>query len=76
MIIGKLLFLDFKLIPNNWRGFIILEKSLLERLLSPIILIVLLVFANWPGNILLKVPELPALIIKLFLKLNPLRPTP
>ena len=55
--------MDLKFIPNNFSGMIILEKSLLDKLLSPIILNVVSDLDTNPQNNLAKVPELPAYII-------------
>ena len=38
MITGSLFFFDLIFTPKIFRGFIILEKSLFERLLSPLIM--------------------------------------
>ena len=51
-----------------------LEKSLLDKLLSPINLIFLSVLINRDSINLPSVPELPALIIVFFLITKPLSP--
>ena len=54
--------------PNFLSGFIILEKSLFDKLLSPTNLNFFLEFINNPSINLPSVPEFPASINKLFVK--------
>jgi len=63
------LFLSLNEAPNFSNGFVTLLKSLLERLLSPIILILFSVLINKPRIRRPKVPEFLALIVIFFLYL-------
>jgi hypothetical protein len=77
IIIGNLLFsLSDKSAPNLFKGSAILLKSLLDKLSSPIILILWVELINKPGRSLARVPEFFALIIIFFLYLYPFRPLP
>ena len=58
---GKFFFVS-KLAPNFFNGLITLEKSLFDKLLSPISLILFFELISNPKIILPKVPEFPALI--------------
>ena len=71
---NKFLF-DLMFTPNKLIGSTILEKSLFDKLLSPINLIFLLFPEHKPIIHLARVPEFPALIV-IFLLLNPFIPTP
>ena len=63
ILIGRLfLFVDLNLAPNFFNGSIILPKSLLDKLLSPEILISYGDLINKPSKSLAKVPEFPASI--------------
>ncbi len=64
------------LAPKSLKGFITLEKSLFDKLLSPINLIFLLVLMRRESISLPSVPEFPALITTLFLGLKPFKPKP
>ena len=65
---GKFLFLlKLNFAPNLLKGSEILLKSLLDKLLSPIILILYGVFIKSPANNLPKVPEFCAFIVRFFL---------
>ena len=52
--------------PKSFKGFITLEKSLFDKLLSPINLTGNFVFTNRPRINLANVPEFPASIIVFF----------
>ena len=67
-------FIKKKVTPNLFKGSITLLKSLLERLLSPINLILYGDLINKPAIKLAKVPELPAFSFKFFLNLYPSNP--
>ena len=60
-------FFDLIITPKEFNGFITLEKSLLERLLSPTNLILYFVAEQRPKIHLASVPEFPAFKIVLFL---------
>ena len=62
--------------PNFFRGSVTLEKSLIERLLSPTILISLLELTSKPNINLAKVPEFPAFRLIFLFVLNPFGPSP
>ena len=64
---GSLPLFDFISAPNNFKGSVTLEKSLLARLLSPIKVNSFLASINKPRICLAKVPEFPALILIFFL---------
>tara|TARA_B100000965_G_scaffold53234_1_gene39788 strand:+ start:172 stop:393 length:222 start_codon:yes stop_codon:yes gene_type:complete len=66
---GKEFFFEFILAPKSLNGFVILEKSLFDKLLSPISLIFLSVLISRERINLPSVPEFPALITVLFLGL-------
>ena len=74
--IGNKLFLLFIFTPNSLKGFITLEKSLFDKLLSPINFTLYFDFTNKPNINLANVPELPAFIVISFLILNPFNPNP
>ena len=74
--IGRELFLLLIPTPKSFKGFITLEKSLFDKLLSPINFIVNLDFMSKPKINLAKVPEFPALIVIFFSKLKPFNPNP
>ena len=61
------LFFGLKFAPNFLRGLITLEKSLLDRLLSPINFIFFGALIKRAKISLPNVPELPALIVRFFL---------
>ncbi len=69
IISGSLLFLDLNDAPNFLKGMITLEKSLLDKLLSPIKVILFSKLINKPKINLPKVPEFPASIVNFFLDL-------
>ena len=71
---GNKLFLLSIFTPKSLKGFITLEKSLFDKLLSPTNFILEFDLTNKPSIILAKVPELPAFNTVLFLILNPFRP--
>ena len=73
---GKQFFFELMLAPKSCKGLITLEKSLFDKLLSPINLTVLLVLISRESISLPSVPELPALITVLFLGLKPFKPKP
>ena len=64
------------LAPKSFSGFVTLEKSLFDKLLSPINLIFLSVLISRESISLPSVPEFPALITVLFLGLKPFKPKP
>ena len=64
------------LAPKSFNGFVTLEKSLFDKLLSPINLIFLSVLISRESISLPSVPEFPALITVLFLGLKPFKPKP
>ena len=69
---GNLFAFDFISTPNNFNGSVILEKSLADKLLSPLIVTKLFELTNNPRINLASVPELPAFnsiflfVLKLF----------
>ena len=67
MYTGKQFFFELIFVPKFFIGLVTLEKSLLERLLSPIIVILFLDLAQSPISNLPNVPEFPALIVIFFL---------
>ena len=73
---GKLFLFEIILAPNNFNGSVTLEKSLLDRLLSPIILIFFFELIRRPNISLASVPELPALIVIFLFVLYPFIPYP
>ena len=74
---GSLFFiLYWNLAPKLFKGIVTLEKSLLDKLLSPINFIFLGDLTNRPSNNLPSVPEFLASIFILFLYLKPLIPFP
>ena len=64
------------LAPKSFNGFVTLEKSLFDKLLSPINLIFLSDLMSRESISLPSVPEFPALITVLFLGLKPFKPKP
>ena len=58
-LIGNLPLFVINFAPNFFKGSVILEKSLLERLLSPVILILILEWTKRPSISLPNVPEFP-----------------
>ena len=64
------------LAPKSFKGFTTLEKSLFDKLLSPINLIFLSVLMSRESISLPSVPEFPALITVFFLGLKPFKPKP
>ena len=64
------------LTPNFFKGMVTLEKSLLDKLLSPIIFIFCGDLISKPSISLPSVPEFLASIIKFFLYLKPFIPLP
>ena len=60
ILTGSLPLFALNFAPNFFKGSVILEKSLLERLLSPTKVTVFLKFTNNPNINLANVPELPA----------------
>ena len=64
------------LAPKSFKGFTTREKSLFDKLLSPINLIFLSVLMSKESISLPRVPEFPALITVLFLGLKPFKPKP
>ena len=64
------------LAPKSFKGITTLEKSLFDKLLSPINLIFLSVLMSRESISLPSVPEFPALIIVLFFGLKPFKPKP
>ena len=74
--IGIKSFLLFMFTPKSFKGFITLEKSLFDKLLSPINLTGNFVFTKSPRINLANVPEFPASIIVFFLILKPFNPKP
>ena len=73
---GKEFFFDFIFVPNFFSGSVTLEKSLFERLLSPIIFTFFSVLTSKPNINRASVPEFPALIVVFFLILKPFNPYP
>ena len=69
-------FLDLIFKPKFFNGSVTLEKSLFDKLLSPIIFIWFLIFAQMPIKQRARVPEFPALIIVFFFGLYPFNPRP
>ena len=74
--IGSKLLLLFILAPKNLRGLITLEKSLLDKLLSPINFILNFDLTSNPKINLANVPEVPAVIVKFFFILKLFNPNP
>ncbi len=74
ILIGSKLLLLLIFTPKSLRGLITLEKSLFERLLSPINFTVNFDFTSSPMISLAKVPELPALIVVFLFMLYPFIP--
>ena len=68
IVIGNLL-LEFEVIlaPNLCKGIVILEKSLFDKLLSPISLTFFFEWTSNPKINLPNVPEFPAFRVKPFL---------
>ena len=62
--------------PNLFKGSVILLKSLLDRLLSPINFYLWFELINRPRINLPSVPEFSALIVRFFLYLYPSIPLP
>ena len=74
---GRVFFLfAINFAPNCSNGLIILLKSRLDRLLSPIIFNSYGDLINKPSKSLANVPELPAFMTIFFLYSNPLSPLP
>ena len=68
---GKVFLFEFIVAPNCFKGSVTLEKSLIERLLSPSILISFLESTSSPKINLAKVPEFPAFrLIFLWILMN------
>jgi hypothetical protein len=67
-ITGSLFVFDLTFTPKIFRGFIILEKCGIERILSPLIITELVELDNKPKMKVGKVPEFAGVIIVLFLK--------
>ena len=65
-----------KLEPNFCKGSLILKKSLLDKLLSPINLTLCVPLINKPNKSLANVPEFPASIVTLLLILKLPSPFP
>ena len=76
IVTGNEFFFDFIFAPKSFRGLVTLEKSLFDKLLSPINLIFFLVLISRESISLPSVPEFPALIIVFFLGLKPFKPKP
>ena len=76
MYTGKQFFFELIFVPKFFIGLVTLEKSLLERLLSPIIVILFLDLAQSPISNLPNVPEFPALIVIFFFVSNEFKPNP
>ena len=64
---GNKFFFDLIFVPNFFNGSVTLEKSLLDRLLSPIIFTVFSDLTNRPNIRRASVPEFPASIVVFFL---------
>mgnify|MGYP004308296635 FL=1 len=75
IVMGSFPELVRKFAPNFFKGIMTLVKSLFERLLSPIILVLNFVCVRSPNINLPKVPEFPAFKIT-FLELKPFNPKP
>ena len=75
MVIGNFPELVRNFAPNFFKGSVTLAKSLLERLLSPITLVLKFVCVRSPNINLPKVPEFPAFKVT-FLDLKPFNPKP
>ena len=73
---GNEFFFDFIVVPNFFSGSVTLEKSLFDRLLSPIIFTVFFDLTSKPNINLASVPEFPALIVIFFLISKPFNPYP
>ena len=73
---GSLLVLLLIFAPKSLKGLITLEKSLLDKLLSPINFTLVFDLTNNPKINLASVPELPASIVIFFFKLKLLIPKP
>ena len=67
MVIGSLPLFVLNFAPNFSSGLVTLKKSLLDKLLSPIIFIFSFACINKPKINLANVPELPAFKIIFFL---------
>ena len=67
MLTGRPVLFELILTPNNFKGSIILLKSLLDKLLSPFILIQFFEFTNKPRISLASVPEFQHPIIFFYL---------
>lgn len=73
---GRRFFFEEIFTPKFLRGLITLPKSLLDKLLSPIIFTLPLDPDNIPSINLAKVPEFPASIIQFFFILKLFKPIP